>query len=116
MSTRSSPSSICETPRTSAAGSRLRSSTSPRNQISPRLLRESPESLGSGSVRGGCGEGEVARVLVVDDQKVFRDVLRAVVEATPRLRLVGEAACAEDGLLALDALSPEFVILDIRMP
>jgi two-component system invasion response regulator UvrY len=58
----------------------------------------------------------VARVLVVDDQKVFRDVLRAVVEATPRLRLVGEAACAEDGLLALDALSPEFVILDIRMP
>jgi DNA-binding NarL/FixJ family response regulator len=58
----------------------------------------------------------VARVLVVDDQKVFRDVLRAVIEATPRLRLVGEAACAEDALLALDALSAEFVILDIRMP
>jgi DNA-binding NarL/FixJ family response regulator len=55
-------------------------------------------------------------VLVVDDQKLFRDVMRAVVEATPRLNLVGEAACAEDALLAVDELTPEFVILDVCMP
>ena len=55
-------------------------------------------------------------MLVVDDQKVFREVMREVVQATPRLRLVGEAACAEDALLALEQLHPEFVILDVRMP
>jgi DNA-binding NarL/FixJ family response regulator len=58
----------------------------------------------------------VARVLVVDDQKVFRDVLLAVVDATPGLKLVGEAACGPDALVAMDELTPEFVIVDVRMP
>jgi DNA-binding NarL/FixJ family response regulator len=56
------------------------------------------------------------RVLVVDDQKVFRDVMRAVVEATPGLRLVGEAGCGEEALRAVDVLAPELVIVDVRMP
>jgi DNA-binding NarL/FixJ family response regulator len=55
-------------------------------------------------------------VLVVDDQKVFRDVMRAVVEATPGLRLVGEAGCGEEALRAVDVLDPELVIVDVRMP
>jgi DNA-binding NarL/FixJ family response regulator len=55
-------------------------------------------------------------VLVVDDQKIFRDVMRAVVEATPGLRLVGEAGCGEEALRALDVFDPEFVIVDVRMP
>jgi DNA-binding NarL/FixJ family response regulator len=70
----------------------------------------------SSAVRSAHGDGDVARVLVVDDQRLFRDVMRAVVEATPRLKLVGEATSAEDALLAVDELTPEFVILDIRMP
>jgi DNA-binding NarL/FixJ family response regulator len=60
--------------------------------------------------------GEGGGVLVVDDQKVFRDVMRAVVEATPGLRLVGEAGCGEEALRVLDALAPELVIVDVRMP
>lgn len=55
-------------------------------------------------------------MLVVDDQKVFRDVMRAVVEATPGLRLVGEASCGESALLVVDELLPELVIVDVRMP
>jgi DNA-binding NarL/FixJ family response regulator len=55
-------------------------------------------------------------VLVVDDQKVFRDVMRAVVEATPGLRLAGEAGCGEEALRVVDALAPELVIVDVRMP
>lgn len=58
----------------------------------------------------------LARVLVVDDQKIFRDAVRAVVEATPGLTVVGEADCAEAAIVAIDALVPEFVILDVRMP
>jgi DNA-binding NarL/FixJ family response regulator len=74
------------------------------------------ETADRSGVRSAHGDGDIARVLVVDDQKIFRDVMRAVVEATPRLNLVGEAACAEDALLALQELTPEFVILDVRMP
>jgi CheY-like chemotaxis protein len=56
------------------------------------------------------------RVLVVDDQKVFRDVMSAVVEATPGLQLVGEAGSGEEALRAVDVLAPELVIVDVRMP
>lgn len=59
---------------------------------------------------------DAGRVLVVDDQKVFRDVMRAVVEATPGLRLVGEAGSGEEALRTLDVLAPELVIVDVRMP
>ncbi len=55
-------------------------------------------------------------MLVVDDQQLFRDVAREVVEATPGLELAGEAACAESALIAVDELIPELVILDVRMP
>ena len=55
-------------------------------------------------------------MLVVDDQKVFRDVMRAVVEATPGLRLLGEAASGEEALRAVEALTPQLVLVDVRMP
>ena len=53
---------------------------------------------------------------MVDDQKLFRDVMRAVVEATPGLRLVGEAGGGEEALRAVDELAPALVIVDVRMP
>ncbi len=60
--------------------------------------------------------GDGGRVLVVDDQKVFRDVMRAVVEATPGLTIIGEAGSGEEALRALDVLNPELAIVDVRMP
>ena len=59
---------------------------------------------------------EGAGVLVVDDQKVFRDVMRAVVEATPGLLLLGEAASGQEALHAVQELAPQLVIVDVRMP
>jgi DNA-binding NarL/FixJ family response regulator len=56
------------------------------------------------------------RVLVVDDQESFRGVLCELVSATPGFRVVGEAASGEDALPATDALSPQFVLMDVRMP
>src|SRR4051794_30008439 len=55
-------------------------------------------------------------VLVVDDQELFRRVLRDLVIATPGLEFVGEAASGEAALEAVDALSPRMVIMDKRMP
>jgi len=58
----------------------------------------------------------MTRVLVVDDQLVFREVLREVIEATPAFELLGEAASGRDALVAVDELEPDLVLVDVRMP
>jgi two-component system, NarL family, invasion response regulator UvrY len=63
----------------------------------------------------GEDEGPVS-VLVVDDQGLFRDVLRDVVLATPGMTLVGAAASGEAAVDAVEELSPRMVIMDKRMP
>jgi DNA-binding NarL/FixJ family response regulator len=55
-------------------------------------------------------------VLVVDDQVVFRQAAREVIEATAEFTLLGEAASGEQALAAADALYPDLVLLDVRMP
>jgi two-component system, NarL family, invasion response regulator UvrY len=56
------------------------------------------------------------RVLTVDDQPVFRGVAREVIDATPGFELVGEAASGEEALEAVARLTPQLVLLDVRMP
>jgi DNA-binding NarL/FixJ family response regulator len=55
-------------------------------------------------------------VLVVDDQELFRAVLRDVVSPTPDMTLVGEAASGEALVDAVEKLSPQLVVMDKRMP
>jgi DNA-binding NarL/FixJ family response regulator len=55
-------------------------------------------------------------VMTVDDQEVFRQAARDVVEATPGFELVGEAASGEEALALVDALDPSLVLMDVRMP
>ena len=55
-------------------------------------------------------------VVVVDDQVVFRDVAREVIAATPGFELLGEAASGEHTLAVVEALQPDLVLIDIRMP
>ncbi len=62
------------------------------------------------------GPARQVRVVTVDDQAVFREAARAIIERTPRFELVGEA---EDGATALEvvrAADPDVVILDVRLP
>ena len=55
-------------------------------------------------------------VMTVDDQAVFRDVARAVIEATPGFVSVGEAPGGEEALVLADELDPDLVLVDVRMP
>jgi DNA-binding NarL/FixJ family response regulator len=56
------------------------------------------------------------RVVIADDQAVVRSGLRRILETAEDLDVVGEAI---DGVAAVDAavrLSPDLVLMDIRMP
>ena len=55
-------------------------------------------------------------VLVVDDQADFRRAALDVVRATPGFEPLGDAASGEEALLLAAELSPELILLDVRMP
>jgi DNA-binding NarL/FixJ family response regulator len=55
-------------------------------------------------------------ILAVDDQEVFRDVLRDLIASASGFLLVGEASSGEDATRAVDLLSPQLVLMDMRMP
>jgi CheY-like chemotaxis protein len=57
------------------------------------------------------------RVLVVDDHADVRFLVRAILDdAGPDVAYAGEAAGAEEALAAVEALEPDVVVLDARMP
>ena len=56
------------------------------------------------------------RVLLVDDQQLIRMGFRMVLEAEPDIVVVGEAANGAEAIDAVSALSPDVVLMDVRMP
>ncbi len=55
-------------------------------------------------------------MLVVDDQELFRDVMRDLVAGTNGFTLVGEARSGEEATRAVALLAPELVLMDVMMP
>lgn len=56
------------------------------------------------------------RVLLVDDQTIIRQGLRSLLESKPDLTVVGEAENGQKALQQVEALQPDVVLMDIRMP
>jgi DNA-binding NarL/FixJ family response regulator len=56
------------------------------------------------------------RVLIADDQALFREGLRTLLSTRPEVEVVGEAANGEEALALVDALHPDVVLMDLRMP
>jgi len=56
------------------------------------------------------------RVLVVDDQTLFREGLVELLKAENGLDVVGQAEDGEDALRRVAALLPDVVLMDVRMP
>ena len=59
--------------------------------------------------------GDIA-VLVVDDHPLVRQGLRAILDAAPGVRVVGEAADGDEVVDAARACAPRVVLMDASMP
>lgn len=56
------------------------------------------------------------RVLLVDDQELFREGLATLLSVRPDVEVVGEAANGLEALEKAAALRPQVVLMDLRMP
>lgn len=56
-----------------------------------------------------------SRVLIVDDHPGFRAWVRSMLEEDG-IQVVGEASTGEDAVIAVEALHPDLVLLDIQLP
>jgi CheY-like chemotaxis protein len=56
------------------------------------------------------------RVLVVDDQRPFREAAKHVVAATDGFEVVGQAESGEEAVELAAALAPDLVLMDLNLP
>jgi DNA-binding NarL/FixJ family response regulator len=55
-------------------------------------------------------------VLLVDDHGIVRDGVAALLEKSPRLKVIGQAATGMSGLRAARKLKPDVVVMDLVLP
>ncbi len=58
----------------------------------------------------------VLRVLIADDHPVFRDGIRALLEATPGMEVVGEATTGDASIALAEQVHPDVILMDVQMP
>jgi DNA-binding NarL/FixJ family response regulator len=56
------------------------------------------------------------RVVVADDHPIVRDGLRALIEATPGIELLGEATNGDEAIELARQVRPDVVLMDLAMP
>ena len=54
--------------------------------------------------------------VIIDDERLSRKDLRAVLEKFPQVKITGEAANVTEALALLEKLRPQVIFLDIEMP
>jgi len=59
---------------------------------------------------------DTIRILLVDDHQVVREGLRHMLELETDMEVVGEAADAKEAFTQVELLSPEVILMDIKMP
>jgi DNA-binding NarL/FixJ family response regulator len=59
---------------------------------------------------------DVTRVVIADDQALFREGLRTLLSTRSDMEVVGEAATGEEAVALVQQLRPSVVLMDLRMP
>jgi DNA-binding NarL/FixJ family response regulator len=73
-------------------------------------------SVTSTSVAAGATAANTISVLIADDQRLVRAGFRVILAAEPDIAVVGEAADGAEAVAQVQALAPDVVLMDIRMP
>jgi DNA-binding NarL/FixJ family response regulator len=55
-------------------------------------------------------------VLLVDDQELFREGVRVIIDAQEGMRVVGAAGDGVEAVRLVEELQPDVVLMDVRMP
>ncbi len=59
---------------------------------------------------------EAIRVMIVDDHAIVREGVRALLDLSPEVKVVGEADNGREALQKMVQLQPDVVLMDIMMP
>jgi DNA-binding NarL/FixJ family response regulator len=57
-----------------------------------------------------------ARTVVVDDSRTFLQTIRSFFEDDPAIQVIATAENAQDGLMLVEKLRPDLVLMDLVMP
>ncbi|WP_027344454.1 response regulator [Hamadaea tsunoensis] len=60
--------------------------------------------------------GDEISVLLVDDQELFREGVRVIIDAQDGMRVIGAAGNGIEAVRLVEELRPDVVLMDIRMP
>ena len=58
----------------------------------------------------------VIRVILADDQALFREGLRTLLSTRPEVEVIGEAANGQEAVALVGRLHPDVVLMDLQMP
>ena len=64
----------------------------------------------------GADDSDTIRVLIADDQAVFRRGLYVVLGTEDNIEVVAEAENGEEAIAKAEELAPDVVLMDVRMP
>ena len=70
----------------------------------------------SSQASNGVANSEGIRVLIVDDQKMIREGLKALIKTEDDIEIVGVAENGEHAVKQVEALHPNVVLMDMEMP
>ncbi len=56
------------------------------------------------------------RILIADDQRLFRQSLKYLLEQEEEIKVVGEAADGQDAFTLAQEIHPDIVLMDVNMP
>src|SRR5713226_2476939 len=58
----------------------------------------------------------MTRIIIADDQALFREGLRTLLSTRPDMDVVGEAGDGDEAVALVEKLQPAVVLMDLRMP